>query len=294
MSRRIKLILFLFLSFPAFSQMPETEVWLFEIKKDKAGAYTVQKPVNVSQRKGYDNQPSFSADSKTLYFTSDFGKAGSSSVTQNDICAYSLKSKKSTTLTSTPESEFSPRPVPGSGFISAVVVEKDSSQRIQFFNAADGTYSKKLDTDSVGYYYFPNPDTVVFFKLTQPFTLLWRTIKDSAEHFLAKAPARCFQASSRHTLVYGIKDSARVVYYEYDFLLRRATKIAEHMPGSEDLFWTPDLGLLVSSGKEILRYNTQGKSWDVLFNFSSFGIKKITRFVIDRSGKFLALVDNPE
>jgi hypothetical protein len=287
MRRKIKIILLLLAPVFVFSQMPDTEVWLFEIKKEKTGAYAVAEPINVSQRKGYDNQPAFSADSKTLYYTSDAN-------TQNDIYAYSIRSKKNLRLTSTSESEYSPRIVPGTQLLSAVVVEKDSSQRLQFFNSLDGTYSRKLSTDSIGYYYFLNNDTVVFFKLTEPSSLRWRTTSDSTEHFLGFKPTRCFQAVNRHTLVYGRKDSASVEYYRYDFLLRRATKLATHVPGSEDLFWHRDLGLMIAYKNEILRYNEQTKSWDVLFNFSSFGMRKITRFVIDPSAKRLALVDNPE
>jgi hypothetical protein len=285
--RRSRSVLLIFLPLLAFSQMPDTEVWLFEIKKDKAGAYSVQKPLNVSQRKGYDNQPSFSPDSKTLYYTSDANG-------QADIYTYSLKTKKSARLTSSPESEYSPRAFEGTHLITSVVIEKDSSQRLQFFNSMDGTYSRKLTNDSIGYYYFLNADTVVFYKLTNPHSLRWTTTKDSTEHFLAQGPARCFQSISRHAMLFGIKDSAHVDYYEYDFLLRRAKKIAEHRPGSEDLFWNASLGLLIAHKNEILRYNQQNKSWELLFNFSSFGLKRITRFVIDQSGSHLALVDNPE
>ncbi|HYW52208.1 MAG TPA: hypothetical protein VE861_16445, partial [Gemmatimonadaceae bacterium] len=47
---------------------PNTDVWLSRISR-RAGAVTVLPPVNLTRRDGYDNQPSFDARGRTLYYT---------------------------------------------------------------------------------------------------------------------------------------------------------------------------------------------------------------------------------
>src|SRR5688572_263666 len=140
-SRKPELFLWLLLPFCLSAQMPDTEVWLFEVKKDKKGVHTLHEPVNVSNRKGYDNQPSFSVDSKQLYYTSDANG-------QADIYAYQLKTKKALRISTTEESEYSPRATNTSGKLAAVVVEKDSAQRLHFLGATTGKSESRLDTDS--------------------------------------------------------------------------------------------------------------------------------------------------
>ena len=61
---------------------------------------------------------------------------------------------------------------------------------------------------------------------------------------------------------------------------------------NEDFIWHPELGLIKSEGSDLLKYNEQSKTWDVLFSFSNLGIKKITRFVFDSKNKQLAIVSN--
>jgi hypothetical protein len=41
-----------------------------------------------------------------------------------------------------------------------------------------------------------------------------------------------------------------------------------------------------------MNYNEQTKNWELLFSFTSLGIKKITRFVFDAKTKQLAIVSN--
>ena len=63
----MKVFLFsLFISNCCFSQMPETDIWVVDLIK-KEGNYSFEKPLNFTNRRGYDNQPSFSSDGKEIY-----------------------------------------------------------------------------------------------------------------------------------------------------------------------------------------------------------------------------------
>jgi hypothetical protein len=268
-----------------YSQMPETDVWLFKIEKDKQKQLTLKQPINITSRKGYDNQPSFSADDKKIYYVSSDGK-------QADIYYYDLKKKKIYPVTKSPESEYSPVITPDGNYITSVVVEKDSSQYIHFINLLTGIGEKKLPPDSVGYYTFLNKDTVIYYKLTTPHSLRYLITSTGEDKWLGDSPCRTFRAINRHTLIYGLKDSSSVTFYRYDFLLRKAEKYSESASLNEDVIWSNAFGLVKSDQSRLLRFDDEKKEWIVLFDLSSAGIKKITRFCFDSKNRYLVVVDN--
>jgi hypothetical protein len=84
----------------------------------------------------------------------------------------------------------------------------------------------------------------------------------------------------------------KVEYRIYNSLLRESVVYATYPSVNEDFVWHTELGLIKSEGPDLMNYNEQSKTWVVLANFSSLGIKKITRFVFDLNSKQLAIVSN--
>lgn len=268
------------------AQLPETDVWLFKLSKDKSANVILSEPLNITKRKGYDNQPSFSRDGKTIYYVSVREDQ------QADIYKYQISSKKITRLTITPESEYSPVQTEDGNFINSVVVEKDSAQRIHYISVILGMHEKFIDVDSVGYYEFLNADTVLYYKLTQTHSLRFFVNSTKEDKFLGSSPVRAFKKVNRHTILFGLKDSTKVTFYKYDFFLRKAEEYCQYPSIHEDFIWHPDYGLVKSEETKLLRYNEKEKKWDMLFDLSAFGIKKITRFAFDPNKKYLMVVDN--
>ena len=285
MRRKFSLILCLLKLIVLEGQVPNTELWLFKIETSKSGM-TVVKPLNLTKREGYDNQPSFSPDSKKIFYVSVREDK------QADIYQYDLKHRKTTAFTKTPISEYSPALTPDHKFITSVVVENDSSQFIHFINPLNGIHETKLDVDSVGYYTFLSADTVVYYKLTEPHSLRYHVKSSGEDKWLGNNPTRAFKPVSRNTLIYGLKDTAKITFYSYNFLLRKAEKFAEYPSLNEDFLWHPLLGLIKSEGLQLLAYNSTLKEWKVLFDLSAFGLKKITRFDIDPKTNYLVVADN--
>ena len=62
------LMVVLFASTIMYSQ-PATEVYLFDFILNDS-VFAVENPVNISNNKGYDNQPSFSLDGSGVLFAS--------------------------------------------------------------------------------------------------------------------------------------------------------------------------------------------------------------------------------
>src|SRR5262245_65048568 len=103
-----------------------TDIFLAPLSM-QGGRPVVGPAVNITNVPSYDNQPSFTPDSRAFLFTSN--RQGG----QTDIYRYDLASKTTTRITSTPESEYSPTVMPGGNRFSVIRVEKDSTQRLWSF-----------------------------------------------------------------------------------------------------------------------------------------------------------------
>lgn len=288
MKRRGNTILVIVLLQFAFlnAQLPETDLWLIKLNAKEVGK--VEGGVNINNRTGYDNQPSFSKNGKQIYFTSIHEDK------QADIYAYQLKNKKIIQLTNTKESEYSPNETPYGNSLSTVTVLKDSSQIIQLLDLKSYTVvgSPISSIDSIGYYHFLNPDTILYYKLTQPHSLRYFVISTQQDGFLGEYPCRTFKTISRSEFVYGVKDSTSTAYFIYDVRLQKANLYARIKSVNEDMIWHPVYGLLISDKATILRYDEKTKQWMVLYDLSVFGIKKITRFCFDAKNNYLVVVNN--
>ena len=107
---------------PAVAQPPESEIHLAPLRVQD-GVVLVGPAVNVTNRPGYDNQPSFTPDGRAILYTSQ--RDG-----QTDIFRYDLRTRETTQLTRTPESEYSPSVGPDGRSMTVVRVELDSTQRL--------------------------------------------------------------------------------------------------------------------------------------------------------------------
>ncbi len=63
------------------------------------------------------------------------------------------------------------------------------------------------------------------------------------------------------------------------------------LPGSEDFVWTPDGIILSASGSKLFKFEPKkDREWQEVADFSSAGLKGITRLAVSPKGDRLALV----
>src|SRR6476660_3296359 len=149
---------------------PATDIFLAPLSISSTdGRPTIGKPVNVTNRPGYDNQPAFTPDSRGMLFTSIHEDGGG----QSDIYRYDVGTKAITRVTSTPESEYSATIMPGGQRFSVSRVERDSTQRLWSF-AMDGSDPQLLvpTVKPVGYHAWIDPDNLALFVLGNPNALV--------------------------------------------------------------------------------------------------------------------------
>ena len=272
-------------AFPPFRQSPPgTDIYVASLTQ-AAGGLKVGEPLNVTARPGYDNQPAFSTDGKTLYYTSYRGG-------QSDIFRYELGSRTTAPVTTTPESEYSPTVMPDGKHLSVIRVERDSTQRLWAFTLDGVAVKPILDSiKPVGYHAWLNADTVFVFVLGQPATLRRAELAHGTAEIVARDVGRSiFPVPGRHAISFVQRDSAGGTIRSLDPATGAATDLVHLPPGTEFYAWTPQGELLSTLGNQLVRWNASSKQWETVAQFSEPGLQKITRLAVSAQGDRIALV----
>jgi len=269
-------------------QPPSTDIFLAPLSIDN-GRPMIGTPVNVTNRPGYDNQPSFTPDGHAFLFTSTHEDG------QSDIYRYDLASKQITRLTTTPESEYSPTVMPGGKRFSVVRVESDSTQRMWSF-ALDGSDPTLLleTVKPVGYYAWIDANNVALFVLGKPNALVHADIRTGRADTLSRNIGRSLQplpSGGGFSFVAHVDSVSSVRVVQWPANSRRAEVALPR--GSEDFAWlTRDL-ILTSSGSKFL-YWRRGVPGLAAADFSDADLAGITRLAVSPDRRWLAFVAIPK
>jgi len=285
---KILIIFILFLTSHLYAQLLDTDIYLFDIKCT-GKTIKIESQKNITNRKGYDNQPFFHPEKPLLYFVSI------KEDNQSDIYTYDLNKKSIQQFTKTPISEYSPQLSPDKKLITCVVVEADSTQKIYGYEVSGKSNGKALfDEDSIGYYSWMNSDTIIYYKLTQPHSLQVYDLTSKQNVWIANHPARGFKAIDKNLFFYCIKEQDTSQVRSYSALLKKSELITLTSKSNEDFIWQEPFGLLKTENKKIYRYDSGFELWIEVLNFSNIISGKISRFALSNDKKHLAVVVHNE
>lgn len=269
----------------ARSQAPDTEIFLVPLTTTDSGP-SFGTPRNITSRTGYDNQPSFTADGRTIFYTSVRDDA------QADIYRYDIASGTTTRVTATaPESEYSATVIPGEEAISVVRVERDSTQRLWRFPLDGAAPSVILEyVKPVGYHAWGGARALFMFVLGDPPTLQRAAPGDSASAVLAKGIGRSIQPMPGG----GVSVVLKVAPDEWwiarvDPGTNSIERLVRTRPGQEDYAWMPDGSLLMAEANTLHRWKPRG-DWEAATTFSDPGLARVSRLAVSPDGKWLAVV----
>jgi dipeptidyl aminopeptidase/acylaminoacyl peptidase len=267
------------------AQLPESDIWLLDIK-DSSGIISLVNPVNITNRKGYDNQPAFSPDGKYILYSSV-----AEGTQQTDILKYDLATKTSTPFIQTPTSEYSPTFMPDGKNISVVMVEKDSTQRLWKFPIAGGAPSCIMpNIKEVGYHTWINKDSVALFILTKPsFTIQLVNVATQKATVIADSVGRCMRMKDR-VLWYTTKSGIVINVFEYHPKAKAPLWKGE-IESEDYCFYKKDIWSC-SENSIVSGYMNSKLGAVEVANLEAYGIKRITRITLSPDGKKIAVVSN--
>ena len=249
MRMTIALCLCLF-AFSSLAQTPpDTEIYVFNLK-EKRGKLTLENGKNVTNHKGYDNQPHFYGVDYMLYTEQENG--------QTDIIMLDLLENKKTNVTNTKESEYSAAMIPGYDSFATVRVEEDGTQRLWLFhlNAKKEPQLVFEDLAPVGYHAWSGSDVAMFI-LGNPVTMI---VANTLEHNERKITSN-IERTLR--LIPGTKDFAferreengDKSIYRLDMETNRFELIKKKPTGASDWTITQEGTYVTSIGAKIFTFN---------------------------------------
>jgi hypothetical protein len=298
---------------PPAPARPDTEIYLAPLTS-ATGRITVGAPQNITNNPGYDNQPFFTPDGKSILFTSD--RRTSPPLPgypegQTDIYRYDLASRTIARVTLTPESEYSPTPMldaptPDGIRISTVTVEADGTQRLWSVAPSGPKIQRDVilpGVKPVGYHAWADDHTLALFILGAngaPATLQLGDTKTGTARVVATDVGRSIlrmpgSGAARHISFVQRERSAdrtSLVIKDLDPATGVATALTPAVDGSReaDLAWMPD-GTLLMVKDDVLYAWTRGPSgWKDVAKLSQLSLRGITRLAVSPRGDWLALV----
>jgi hypothetical protein len=290
---------------------PDTEIYLLPLKIANR-TITLGSPANVTNNPGYDNQPFFTADSRSILFTSIRPSTvlGPGGAPQTDIYRYDLSTAQTTQITNTPESEYSPTITP-TGMLAVVRVESDEqkTQRLWQFTA-DGRDPRVVleNVKPVGYHAWADDHSVALFILGAgggaPATLQLADTRSGVAKTLATDIGRSIQPIPGSGLPHAVSFVQRertngktaLVIKELNPVTQAISVLTPAVEGSTeaDTAWTPDGTLLMAHDGILYSWRRGQSGWTEAASLERMGLTGVTRLAVSPRGNWLALVAAPQ
>jgi WD40 repeat protein len=264
------------------------------------GGIAIGTPENITKNPGYDNQPFFTPDGRSILFTSVRGGG-----TQTDIYRYDIAAKRIAQVTSTRESEYSPTVTP-SGALSVIRVETDEqkTQRLwQFTLAGSDPRVVLADVKPVGYHAWADDRSLALFVLGAngaPSTLQLADTTTGTAVTIATDIGRSIQpipgsGTPRHISFVQRQRSeggTTLVIEELDPATRAITPLTPAVAGSTeaDLAWLPNGTVLMARGGLLYSWRRGQREWTEVASLERLSLSGVTRLAVSPKGDYLAIV----
>ncbi|MBO6879569.1 nuclear transport factor 2 family protein [Winogradskyella sp.] len=262
----------------------ETEIFYFDLENN-GEKIEVKNGKNISNNKGYDNQPSFIDDEKILYASTRNG--------QTDIAQYQINYKAKIFINSTEGGEYTPIKIPNKNAVSAVRLDTDGKQRLYSYNLGNGESTELIEDLVVAYYTWYNENTIVSAVIEDEKLNLYVTdLTNGKSERYATNVGRSFHKIPNSNLV-------SFIYKENDkqWQIRslnpqtgRTRLIAYTIEGVEDICWLDNKTII--TGKEGILYKLtlkQDNNWKKVADLSSYGITNISRLAVNNEATKLLI-----
>ncbi|HEY6504124.1 MAG TPA: hypothetical protein VIZ28_09135 [Chitinophagaceae bacterium] len=266
-----------------------SEIYLFDIKV-KNGQVILSGGVNITNHKGYDNQPFFHPSKPIIYYSS-FNDSG-----RSDIKYYDYKTKTTTNLTLTNEREYSPTVTPGGKFISCIIQRDNGAQDLGKYPINGGEPEVLINNLTVGYHAWASKDKLVLFVLgdSNRHTLRYYDLLAKKDTIIATNIGRSLHkipGQQAMSFVQKISDTVSVIK-RLDLASLAVSSLVETVKGSDHLVWLKNNTILMSSGNQVFYYQLNREApWQQVVVEGDISMPKgVTRLAVNVDNNKLAVV----
>ena len=276
---------------------PDTDIWIAPLSH-RDGAVRVGAPRNLTLRPGYDNQPSFDARGKTIYYTRRAPNAllaNAERDVQTDIWSMAIDGTRNIPAMVTAESEYSAQVTPDGRALTVIRVERDSAQHLwRMPLTTRGTAARLVGgVKPVGYYAWVG-SRVVMFVLGAPATLQLIDTVSGRRDTIARDIGRGVKRVPGSTHVTFVQKAGPEWFIdELDPVTRSVTRLVPTLPRVEEYTWLDGRTLLAGTGTTLYAWTRGTTGWTEVAELREAGLTDITRVTVDPRGRWLAFVAIP-
>ena len=286
--KKIIFISFILSSLFSFGQ-DGSEIFLFDMRIAN-GQVVLSNGANITNHKGYDNQPFFHSSQPLIYFTS-FNDSG-----RSDIKFYNYQKNKVSNLTNTQEREYSPTVTPDGKFISCIIQRDNGAQDLGKYPMKGGQPEVLINDLKVGYHAWVDKEKLLLFALIDSVTnnLYYYNLTTKKITVIATNPGRSLhKIPGQHAMSFIQKNEGK------DWLIKRVesttgaiSTIVPALPGQENLVWLKNNIIVMSSGNKLFSYQVGlNKEWQpVIIEGDIALLKGLSRLATNTANTKLALV----
>jgi hypothetical protein len=287
--KKIACILLLIIPIWVLSQ-EGSEIFLLNMQV-KGKAITLSNPVNVTNHKGYDNQPFFAPKESLLYFTSNRDS------TNTDIKIYNYQTNTTSFFTNTVENEYSPTVTPDGKFISCIIARKfPFAQNLGKYPVTGEEPVILINNLIVGYHLWIDNDRLLLFVLDDSAhnSLHYYDLHTKEDKVIARNPGRSLWKIPGQNAISFVEKTDNPVgkINKLDLATMQISVIGSTLPNREDMTWTNN-GLIISSdGKSLFSLEPGSREGWQKINFvhNNPAIKGITRLAVNSDNSKMAIV----
>ena len=287
MMKKVYFLLSILLVGSAVLAQEGSDIYLFNFKVDQ-NQFTLSNARNITNSPGYDNQPEFLPDGKSLLYSSDDGFG------QTDIYRYNIQGQSERRLTFTPNNEYSPTITPDGKYFSCIILERNGNQFLWKYPLNGAVPQKIVDINPIGYHCWANDDMVGVFVVGEPNTLKLVNIPSGKAEKVADSPGvtlRMIPNSTGLMSYVDLSDDNHWKVKSVNTTSNESKDVVELPKRAQYYTWTPNGILVLGDGKRIYKFDPAiDTDWVEMANLSDYGIKEFSRITVSPSGDLLAVV----
>ena len=282
-----------FLLFPLLAAaqpaaLPSTDIHLYDVAV-KARTVVLSNPRNVTPRAGYDNQPFFHTTQPVLYYAA-VAEGG-----RTDLRAYNYQTGASQSLTAAPEREYSPTLTEDQQFLSCIIQRDNGQQDVGQYPVAGGPPTVLIDRLKVGYHAWVDRTHLLLIVLAGTTNELhYYDLATGRDSVLVRNSLRCPKRIPNQAAVSFLEKTPQGTWLikRFDAQTKVITTVAAGLDGSEDLAWTRNGLLLMSTGERIYcrKPGARGRWQPVRMEGAVLPLKNASRLALNPANNQLAVV----
>ncbi len=260
---------------------PNTEVYLFDLEGDTAN-FSISNPINVSNNDGYDNQPTFWPDGKSVLYARTVNG-------QTEIARYFIETKETKLITNTKQgSEYSPTMMPDRR-ISSIRLDTTGLQLLYTYDLVGNT-EVLVPELVIGYHTWIGGWKIGAFVLGDPATLQIIDTKTGEAEMVYKNIGRSLHKVPNHDW-FSFVDKSKDVWAvkAMDPGDKTVIYLTNTLDGSEDYCWTPQGSMIMGQGTKLFHWE---RNWAEFADLEDYNLGTVSRLAVSRDGTKLAVVVN--